>query len=553
MPRLQLQGGFSFAADDGTEIHVRSRKAQALLAYLALPLGKARSREEIIALLWSDRGEAQGRASLRQVLAGLRKDLGEQDLDALRISGETIALDPDRVAVLPVDTEEELLSGFHLHDPAFEEWLRDQRLAMENPSPAPQNSSDAQDSEKPSIAVLPFTNLSDDPEQEYFSNGITEDIITELNRFQSLFVIAGSSSFAFRQEHVDPVYVGRKLGVQFLVQGSVRKAGSRLRISTQLIDAATAGHLWSERYDRNIEDLFSLQDEIASTIATMVSGHVDIASRLMSERKHPKDISAYELVCRSDWYGFIDFRAQEVRRLLKQAIELDPSYATAHAKLAVHEAYTIFIDALNPLEVIPAVKKHAGLAAELAPGDAMVHAPLAEAYAFLGEHELAAHHLEQSLKLNPNSFSVMAHSAEAAALLGDHETGMELIEKAMLRDPYNTLSFRENKFDIYFLAGRYEDTLAQLVGWPNPPLHVRLAKSAVLAQLGRIEEAELAVTEFEASRPEGWDVSEVIRSYCQMCARREDGARWLEGFRKAGLDVSPPRHPDPPQDPGSCP
>jgi TolB-like protein len=533
---LNLFGAFSLADSNGVEIPLKSGKAKALLAYLALPPGKPRSREEIMALLWSERGEAQARASLRQVLTGLRKALGEDAASLLHIEHETVALDSERVTI-PETNAEEFLAGFHLNDPAFEDWLRDERLRFvhdgpDSPGPKP-GSEGARDI--PAIAVLPFQNLSGDPEQEYFSDGITEDIITELSRFQSLFVISSTSSFAFRGKEIDPVDAGEKLVAGFLVQGSVRKAGSRVRISTQLIDATTAGHLWSDRFDRDMTDIFSLQDEIAATVATMVSGHVDIASRVKSERKQPRDINAYELVCRSDWYGYTDFRSDEVSRLLEQAIKMDPTYAEAHAKFAVHRAFSIFVDALNPGEVIPIVKKHGALAAQLAPGDAMVHAPLAEAYAFLGEHELAAHHLEQSLKLNPNAFRVMAHSAEAAALLGDHRTGLELIEKAMLRDPYNSLSFRENKFDIYFLAGRYEDALVQLVGWPNPPIHMGLAKVAALAQLGRISEAQDAVRELEAKRPEGWDVCEVMRSYHRMCAMPEDGERWLEGFRRAGL------------------
>jgi TolB-like protein len=388
-----------------------------------------------------------------------------------------------------------------------------------------------------SIAVLPFSNMSADPEQEYFSDGITEDIITELNRFQPLFVIARNSSFAFKGQAIDVVEVAEKLGVQFVVQGSVRRAGERIRISTQLIEAATGSHLWTQRYDRDIADIFAVQDEVASSIATMVSGHVDIAHRANSERKHPKDVSAYDLVLRSDWASVRDFTSEDVVRLLEQALEIDPTYAEAHAKLAVFHSFRVFVDALSPDAVLGDVKEHAAAAARFAPGDAMVHAPLAEAYMLVGEYELAEHHVRKALSINPNGFLIMAHAAEAKALLGDHKTGIELIERASLNDPYSSMSFRENKFDIYYVAGRYASALEQLVGWPDPPLHVMLAKAAVLAQLGRITEAEAAVRYFESRRPEGWDTAQVIRSYYRMCARPEDGERWLEGFRKAGIGI----------------
>lgn len=158
----------------------------------------------------------------------------------------------------------------------------------------------------------------------------------------------------------------------------MRKAGNRLRILTQLIDATKADHLWFERYDRDITDLFALQDEIASAVTAMVSGHTDNANRAKSERKHPKDINAYDVVLRASWYIYIDLARTDLLRLLEEAIELDPKYAIAHAKLAIVRSYSVFLDAKSPEEILPLVKKHGSLAAQLAPGDAMVHAVLAE-------------------------------------------------------------------------------------------------------------------------------------------------------------------------------
>ena len=544
MLRLTLFGGFRAADESGREIAIKSRKARALLAYLALPTGKARSREALMALLWSERGEEQARASLRQALSGLRKDLGKGSggsaLDALCITEETLKLDGDLVAVEPAASGEVLLEGLHVNDPAFEEWLRDERLHREEPGP---EGGAAQKPERagrpfreaPSIAVLPFVNLSRDDGQEYFADGITEDIITELNRFQPLFVIARNSSFAFKGQAIEPAEAGRKLDVQFIVQGSVRKSGNRLRISAQLIEAETGNHLWAERYDRDLADIFAVQDEVASTVATMVPGHVEIAKRIQSERQTTKDTDAYDLVLRASWFLYNDFASSEAERLLLKALAIDPTYAVAHAKLAIYYAYGLFVDGQSIRDVSAKTRRHGEAATRHASGNAMVHAILGEAYVMIGEHTLAAHHVDKALSLNPNGFEIMTHAAEVKACLGDPQAGLELIDRALQNDPYGSMSYRENKFDINYIAGRYETALEQLIGWPEPPLHMILSKAAALAQSGRMAEAGAEVRHFESKRPAHWDKAEIAHAYGRMCANPKDGERWLEGFRKAGL------------------
>ena len=187
--------------------------------------------------------------------------------------------------------------------------------------------------DKPSIAVLRFTNMSDDPEQQYFSDGVTEDIITELSRLQSLFVIARNSSFQYRDKAVDVRRIGKELGVHYVVEGSVRKMGNRLRITAQIIEAPTGNHLWSERYDRSIDDLFELQDEVTRTIVATLIGRVEDAEIKGSERKHPENLAAYDSLLR----GIEHLRAygedenQRARELFEHAILLDPRFALAHA------------------------------------------------------------------------------------------------------------------------------------------------------------------------------------------------------------------------------
>ena len=228
-----------------------------------------------MALLWSDRGDQQARSSLRQALSGLRKDLGEEGLSALWITDESLTLDPAQVIVEPAVAGDVLLDGLHLTDPAFEEWLRDERLRTQElegfvtPTPEPPLS------HKPSVVVLPFTNMSGDPEQEYFSDGMTEDIITELSRFRGLSVIARNSAFHYKGKSPKIQDVAHELGVGYVVEGSVRKAGNRVRITIQLVDAPTGNHLWAERYDRDLEDIFAVQDEVTRIVVSTVAGRID--------------------------------------------------------------------------------------------------------------------------------------------------------------------------------------------------------------------------------------------------------------------------------------
>ena len=196
--------------------------------------------------------------------------------------------------------------------------------------------------DKPSIAVLPFDNLSGDPAQAYFSDGITEDMITELSRFRDLLVIARNSSFAFRGKPVGAVEVGRRLGVRFLLEGSVRKAGERVRITAQLIDAVTGAHLWAERYDRTLEDIFAVQDEVVATIAATLAGRIELAGTERAKRKPTQDLLAYDCLLRGMEHlaGHEEDANAKARAMFERAAGLDPGYALARAYLAL----TIYVE-----------------------------------------------------------------------------------------------------------------------------------------------------------------------------------------------------------------
>jgi len=322
-----------------------------------------------------------------------------------------------------------------------------------------------------------------------------------------------------------------------IVEGSVRRAGDRIRITAQLIEASTGSHLWAERYDRNLDDIFAVQDEVVSKIVTMVPGHIDIANRIQSGRKPARDLKAYDLVLRAEKILYQNAGSPEGEHLLKQALEIDPEYARAHSGIAFYYSYSVFAHGLNINEAIESARKHAVIALKLDPGDPVIHAALASAYSLLGEHELARYHCDKSIALNPNDFYVVGFAVETKAYLGDYQEAVKWGKRALLSDPYSADAFRESFFDAHYIGGEYQLALDQLVGWNDYPPHIYLAKAAALAQLDRIDEAKETVELLEKIRPEEWNVRDVMRAYERMCANPEHGERWLEGFRKAGLDI----------------
>ena len=389
---------------------------------------------------------------------------------------------------------------------------------------------------KPSIAVLPFTNMSGDPEQEYFSDGITEDIITELSRFRSLFVIARNSSFAYKGQSVNVGKIGQELGVAYVVEGSVRKAGNRVRITAQLVEASTGNHIWAERYDRDLEDIFAVQDEVASEIVTAVPGYVDIASRVQAAQTPANDLNAYDLVLRAESIWHQDWSSLQVKELLEKALEIEPGYARAHGRLAGFFAYSIFSHHFPAEKARALARSHADKALELDPNDPVIHAATAEAYCMIGDHDAARSHIAKAVALNPNDFNVMV-VGHMVSYLGEHKEGLRWARLAARRDPYLSDAIREGYFDSYYMAGQYEQAIEQILGWRNPPSHIYAGLAAAHAMLGRMDEAQALRRQYESNLSEGFGFNDFLSAQLTMCARQEDRDKWLEGFRKAGFDV----------------
>ena len=390
--------------------------------------------------------------------------------------------------------------------------------------------------DKPSIVVLPFTNMSGDPEQEYFSDGITEDIITELSRFRSLFVIARNSSFHYKGQSPRVQDVGRELGIHYVVEGSVRRAGNRVRITAQLVEAESGNHLWAERYDRDLENIFDVQDEVVQEIAASVPGQLNVAAMDRARRRPAESLSAYDCLLRGEWLMFRDFTDRNVIPLFERAVEIDPQCARAYIQLARLHAYS-FTQGVPVDEAARSAFPLAEKALELSPSDPSIQSIAAATYMMMCEHHLARQHMERAISLNPNDGEVMASAVFVLNYLGDQEEGLRWDRIRARHDPVSSDGYRENTVDLYYMARRYEDAIAVFRGWRNPPFHMLLELAAAYAQNGQPEEAKAAYDHYLRELPDGYDTAATIRVHLRQCAKPEDAEHWREGYRKLGLDV----------------
>ena len=282
--------------------------------------------------------------------------------------------------------------------------------------------------------------MSGDPEQEFFADGLTEDIITELSRFRELLVISRNSAFVHKGKPVRVQAVAREFGVQYLVEGSVRKAGNRVRVTVQLIDAEADRHVWAERYDRELEDIFAIQDEITGTIVATLPGRVEAASHERANRKPTANMVAYECVLAAKVLHHRSTPADnaEAQRLLDRALELDPNYAHAHAWRACVLGQTWVNGWCEDRDAVwDRMVAELGIALALDDHDSDVHRILAAVALAHDDHDQAAYHQERGLALNPNYDLILVQQGELLTWLGRPEDGIEWIRKAMRLNPYH--------------------------------------------------------------------------------------------------------------------
>jgi adenylate cyclase len=351
---------------------------------------------------------------------------------------------------------------------------------------------------KPAIAVMPLTNMSGDPEQEYFADGMTEDLITDLSRFQSLSVIARNSSFTYKGQAVKTQDVGRELGVDYVVEGSIRKAGNRVRVTVQLVEAATGTHIWAERFDRELTDLFDMQDELTRSIVATISGRLENVTAERVRAKPPTDLDAYDCVMRAKLCHHRGGREDndEALQLLDKAIELSPGYASAYAwKVCVlSQAWTRGYRQLTDDEKALAMDL-IGKGYSADENDLECVRILAEYYIELKQFDEAERFHRKAFMLNPNDPRIIAQRGELAIWRGNPEEGLVWVEKAIQVDPFGADDWSHLLGRAQFGARRCEEALRAFKKITAPRYVDYAFMAACYAELGRTREAGEMVAE----------------------------------------------------------
>jgi TolB-like protein len=650
---LCFLGSFQAQLPSGRPLTIGGKKAQALMACLAVAPGSILTRDKIAGILWSGSDDGHARNSLRQALTLLRQDLVAVEPFPIIAERDRLALDRAAVDVdvwsferLAVTSRfEELrkagdlyrgdfLDGIHLSDPAFEEWsaaererlrrlasdvferlaacqtggdaiaaarrllaldpLREasHRVAMRayaaqgevdlalrqyktcrdflrrelgvepdaetqdfyrrirdiKSAPVDANHSApfvsiasrellTDPAQKPAVALLPFVNMSTDPHLTNFGDGLAEDIITELSRFHSLFIIARSSSFQYRGRAVDVNLVGQALKAQYILEGSMRTIGRYIRITMQLIDAATGNHLWAERYDRDIQDMALVQDKLTAAIAAGIAAQVRAAVTEKARRKRTASLAAYELLHLGLEYlnraGSDDIAP--ARSLLRQAIEIDPNYAQAHAHLAdaFQESHWIDVYGAGSAEAgLDLALDSAAKAVSLDDSDALCHCTLGMMYLYAKSFDLARLQLDRAMELNPNDPDIFVQLGALENFSGRPQAALDMFDRAERLNPRPPNWYNHHRGLALYGLGLYSEATAMFERMIVRPKYVVRYLAAGYAQSGRPAKAKAAAAEALNMEP-GFN----LRRYAvvEPFSSSADLDHMMTGMRNAGL------------------
>ena len=392
--------------------------------------------------------------------------------------------------------------------------------------------------DKPSIAVLPFTNMSGDPEQEYFSDGVTEDIITALSRLRWFFVIARNSTFVYKGQSVDVKQVGRDLGVRYVLEGSVRKSGQRVRITGQLLDAFSGNHIWSERYDRELTDIFALQDEITTSVTAAIEPKLLAAEGIRAETRSIEDLDAWDLVARalSHLWKLSAPESKIAVGMLQEAARRFPSYGPAHSMQAfalLVSGHMGWIPSAGDKALTAQLAHHA---VELDESDPWAHMALGYLSFTDRQTDEAIRHFQTALDLNPNFAAAYGYVGFALAFDGQCDEALRRFEQAMRMSPRDPLNgfFLTGISVAHYLAGRY----AEAVKWARQAVQLRPGfigghriLCASLAQAGHGADAKAAMVTLRHLQP-NLSIAWVRQSVPYTSGPME---HFLDGMRKAGL------------------
>jgi TolB-like protein/cytochrome c-type biogenesis protein CcmH/NrfG len=506
---------------DGTPIAVEPQVFD-LLTYLVQNRERVVSKDDLFASVWGGRIVAD--STLASRINAARKAIGDSGEEQKLI--RTIARKGVRFVgeVQPQQESDELAraaaprGGFAA------------RTAL--PSP-----------DRPSIAVLPFVNMSGEVEQEYFSDGISEDIITALSKLRWFFVIARNSSFAYKGKSVHLKEIAEDLGVGYVVEGSVRKEGGRVRITVQLNDVATGSHLWAERYDRELADVFAVQDEITEAIVATIEPQLYAAENFRAQRKPPESLDAWDLVMRalSHYWRVTREDNAAAQALLEQAIALDPNYGQALGVLSVSLAFDAHMGWADAATSVPAAERAALAAIRADSEDPWAHLALATVHVNLGRLEDSLAEFELALRLNPSFSLAQGYYGMGLSYCGRWEDAAEAARRALRLSPRDPLSAIYNGVAAYaeFVGRNYDeairlarDAIRQRFDFVGA--HRMLTAAAAMA--GETEIAKAALQELRRVQPDislAWMASHLNRLPIEAEGERE---HYLEAFRRAGLE-----------------